>query len=205
MASKQLEKPVAKDAAVPAATEKRAREELQDDDDANAADQVKKAKTTVGEKLADGSVAFDLSAKKQVTVRSWKSAVLVDLREYYEAGGERKPGKKGISLPKDQFKKLMRLASDVNAALAEVQDDEPGAYSAEKLKDAEEGAVAFALSSKRRVTVRKFKSMLLVDIREFYESDGVQKPGSKGLSLTRDQWNKLQALHDDILAAVDTL
>ena len=33
-----------------------------------------------------------------VDVRDFKGKTLVDIREYYDAGGELKPGKKGISL-----------------------------------------------------------------------------------------------------------
>jgi len=32
----------------------------------------------------------------------------------------------------------------------------------------------------------------LVDIREYFEKDGVLRPGLKGLSLRRSEWNKLK-------------
>ncbi|EQC29404.1 hypothetical protein SDRG_12867 [Saprolegnia diclina VS20] len=215
MASKQLTKPttatkqapVGQTKQAPVGQTKRAREE-DDDGDAQAHgedEHVKKTKTTRGEKLEDGSIAFDLSAKKQVTVRSWKNTIFVDVREYYDAGGERKPGKKGISFSKDQYKKIAELTADIHAAIAEVQDDIAGDYAHAKLKGAEEGSIAFAVSTKRRATIRKFKSMLLIDFREFYDKDGVQMPGSKGISLSIDQWNKFQELADDIEAAVASM
>ncbi|KDO34374.1 hypothetical protein SPRG_01510 [Saprolegnia parasitica CBS 223.65] len=206
MASKQLAKPTTSAKQATVVEKKRARENDDDDGHEHGEDEdVKKTKTTRGEKLGDGSIAFDLSAKKQVTVRSWKSTILVDVREYYDAGGERKPGKKGISFSKDQYKKIAALTADINAAIAEVKDDIAGDYTHAKLESAEEGAIAFAVSAKRRATIRKFKSMLLIDFREFYDKDGAQMPGSKGISLSIDQWKKFQELAEDIEAAVASL
>lgn len=64
---------------------------------------------------------MDLGKKKRVTVRSFKGAssfmsqdmsiahlvkgtTLVDIREYYGAEGDEKPGKKGISLTVEQVR-----------------------------------------------------------------------------------------------------
>ena len=43
------------------------------------------------DKIALGRMRF-------VDVRDFKGQTLIDIREYYDAGGELKPGKKGISL-----------------------------------------------------------------------------------------------------------
>ncbi|CAJ0645976.1 6680_t:CDS:2 [Entrophospora sp. SA101] len=55
------------------------------------------------------------------------------------------------------------------------------------------------LSEKKRVTVREWKNMVLIDIREFFEVDGgTPMPTKKGISLQLDQWDKLKSLVDDI-------
>lgn len=47
---------------------------------------------------SDEGVVFELSSKRRVTVRKWRSAVLIDIREYYDDNGVSKPGKKGASV-----------------------------------------------------------------------------------------------------------
>ena len=52
--------------------------------------------TTSGEKY------IDLGKKKRATVREFKGTVFLDIREYYGADDQEKPGKKGISLTLEQ-------------------------------------------------------------------------------------------------------
>lgn len=68
-----------------------------------------------------------------------------------------------------------------------------------------ESFLPLQLSPKRRVTVRSFRSGVLVDIREFYDQDGVSKPGRKGISLSKVQWVALQELATDISDAANRL
>ncbi|KAK0485979.1 transcriptional Coactivator p15-domain-containing protein [Armillaria novae-zelandiae] len=54
------------------------------------------------------------------------------------------------------------------------------------------------LGKKKRATVRSFKGMPLLDVREFYGQSGEEKPGKKGISLSLEQWNTLKKGVDTI-------
>jgi hypothetical protein len=78
----------------------------------------KKAKT---KKSDDDSAEkfWDLGKNKAVSVSEFKGQVFVNIREYYndKESGERKPGKKGIALSKEQWKVLKSVISKVDAGL----------------------------------------------------------------------------------------
>lgn len=63
-----------------------------------------------------------LDNKKQVTVRKFNNINLVDIREFYEdkVTKEKKPGKKGISLTEEVWKKLMNAREEIDEALEEL-------------------------------------------------------------------------------------
>jgi len=57
----------------------------------------------------------------------------------------------------------------------------------------EDGETLYPLSALRNVSVKSFRGKVLVNIREYYEKDGKQLPGKKGISLTNEQWEKLKS------------
>lgn len=59
---------------------------------------------------------MQLSAKRRVTARIFRSAVLIDIREYYDKDGKTLPGNKGISLSKTQWIALQELEPDITEA-----------------------------------------------------------------------------------------
>ncbi|KAG8932889.1 hypothetical protein FRC03_012885 [Tulasnella sp. 419] len=82
-----------------------------------------------------------------------------------------------------------------------IDSDEDVGSGSTKVKANEQGEKYVQLGTKRRVTVRSFNGKPMVDIREFYEKDGKELPGKKGISLSAEQW---QAFKDSI-ATIDEL
>ncbi|XP_054714604.1 activated RNA polymerase II transcriptional coactivator p15-like isoform X2 [Uloborus diversus] len=66
----------------------------------------------------------------------------------------------------------------------------------------DEDSNMFKLSKMRYVNVREFRGKIMVDIREYYDSDGDLKPGRKGICLNMEQWNALKEQIDSIDQAV---
>lgn len=61
------------------------------------------------------------------------------------------------------------------------------------------------LSSKRRISVRFFRAAVLIDLREFYDQDGMSKPGKKGISLSKEQWESLCEVQEEVSEAASQL
>ncbi|XP_065059609.1 activated RNA polymerase II transcriptional coactivator p15-like [Rhopilema esculentum] len=62
-------------------------------------------------------------------------------------------------------------------------------------EESDEEVTVWELGKRRKVSINNFKGRLLVDIREYYETDdGTEKPGKKGISLSVDQWKKLKEI-----------
>jgi hypothetical protein len=57
---------------------------------------------------SDRNQLLDLSNKRRISVRKFRGAVIVDIREYFTPKGSKdlKPTKKGISLPLEQWIQL---------------------------------------------------------------------------------------------------
>lgn len=84
---------------------------------------IKSKTTSTSNENENDEPTFELSGKRRVTVRKFRSSILIDIREYYEdkASGEDRPGKKGISLTKEQYEKLKELMPEIDAALSKMK------------------------------------------------------------------------------------
>lgn len=66
-------------------------------------------------------------------------------------------------------------------------------------KKNEYGEPYWLLSQHRRLTVRKWRSSTLIDLREYYTgADDKELPGKKGISLSVEQWNQLKAVMENV-------
>jgi len=126
---------------------------------------------------------FSLSKDRKISVSEFKGRKFVNIREYYDAGGEMKPGRKGIALSREQWDMFTQVKDDVSKAVA----------SDEKSWD---------LGKNKRVSLNEFKGKVLFDIREYYDAGGQLKPGKKGISLSREQWDIVHSVSDDITSAI---
>ncbi|KAF9531662.1 transcriptional Coactivator p15-domain-containing protein [Crepidotus variabilis] len=70
---------------------------------------------------AEGDQYIDLGKKKRAVLRSFKGIPLLDIREYYGAEGEEKPGKKGISLQLEQWHELRDSASTIDQLFTQLK------------------------------------------------------------------------------------
>lgn len=84
---------------------------------------------------------------------------------------------------------------DVEDLFGDSADDDTKATKPKKTKKAT-GDEIYEIGSKKKVAVGSFKGMILVNIREYYtdKNTGEEKPGSKGIALTVEQWNNLKAV-----------
>lgn len=102
-------------------------------------------------------------------VRLRADALTASHAECVQKDGERKPTKKGIMLTASEWSALAGGLPTLQEAQA--RGESPS-------------NVIVPLSTSRRASLFAAKSGLLVDVREWYDKDGEQKPGSKGVSLS---------------------
>ncbi|PYI09075.1 PC4-domain-containing protein [Aspergillus sclerotiicarbonarius CBS 121057] len=90
---------------------------------------------------SNGDRYWEISKARRVTVSSFRGKTMVNIREYYEKDGQELPGKKGISLPMDQFSSLVSLLPDIETALQENGESipRPNYTSGNKMSVAEKG------------------------------------------------------------------
>lgn len=69
-------------------------------------------------KAKDGEPEFwTLEKMRRVRINEFRGRKMVDIREYYEKGGEVLPGKKGICLSALQWNKLMEYKDEITEAI----------------------------------------------------------------------------------------
>lgn len=62
---------------------------------------------------------------RRVTISKFRGKTLVNLREYYEKDGQELPGKKGISMPMDQFAAFVKILPDIEKCLEDQGESLP--------------------------------------------------------------------------------
>lgn len=68
--------------------------------------------------------SFQLSNNRYLTISEFKNKVRVDIREYYiDNAGERKPGKKGISLSLEEWNKITENMDQIEQSIQVVSGD----------------------------------------------------------------------------------
>eukprot|EP00834_Sanchytrium_tribonematis_P007233 NODE_625_length_5289_cov_0.416956.p8 type:complete len:107 gc:universal NODE_625_length_5289_cov_0.416956:4485-4165(-) len=78
----------------------------------------KKRKFSEPERNENDEPFWNLSSTRKITIREWKGKAMIDLREYYSRDdGTLAPGKKGITLSLEQYKKLKDLLEEIDAEL----------------------------------------------------------------------------------------
>lgn len=88
-----------------------------------ASDKPAKAVKTDKTESSSEEFSFELSGKRRVTVRKYRSSVLIDIREFYEdkTSGEMRPGSKGIALSKEQYSALKELLPEIDKAIKKIE------------------------------------------------------------------------------------
>ncbi|EFX65953.1 hypothetical protein DAPPUDRAFT_65100, partial [Daphnia pulex] len=61
------------------------------------------------------------------------------------------------------------------------------------------------LDNQRVLKVQSWRGKTFIDIREYYEKDGKQLPGKKGISLNSTQWNKLKSIISEVDEALEAI
>jgi hypothetical protein len=100
----------------------------EDDDIPKSTTKTSKKTKTAGEgesgKDAEGNPFWTLSNTRRVGLSEFKGRTFVNIREYYtDAAGDLKPGKKGISLPLEQYSALLAAVPAINTHLREQGHD----------------------------------------------------------------------------------
>ena len=99
---------------------KREREKEKEKEKENKKEKEKKSKNN-DIIVEENEIKFILDNKKRITVHKFKGQIKVDIREFYESNGEMKPGKKGISLSLDNWKKLKGFIDNIDESIDNIK------------------------------------------------------------------------------------
>lgn len=133
---------------------------------------------------ADVSEMKNIGVNRYVGILEFKGKKYLNIREYYEDSGGLKPGKKGVSLVRDQWNNLRESFFDIDEKMFTATDED---------------VCPIDLGRNKRVRVTKFKGKwLLIDIRETYMKDGEECPGKKGIALKPEQYGRIKELQEEI-------
>ncbi|XP_024379708.1 RNA polymerase II transcriptional coactivator KIWI isoform X1 [Physcomitrium patens] len=92
-----------------------------------------------------------------------------------------------------------------NATNHSDEDEEGTNHNQKTISGDGDSVVAVELSRNRKVVVKKFKGKVFVDIREFFNKEGNELPGKKGISLPLDQWKMFQSHFTGIQELIQSL
>jgi len=126
---------------------------------------------------------LDIGHNRFVQVKCFKGKQYLDIREYFNSAKGLMPGKKGVTLKREQWNSFRDAFFDIDekCQTAGAEDEEP-----------------MDLGLNKRIAVSKFKAKyLLIDIREMYDKDGEQRPG-KGIALKPENYNKIKEYQNEI-------
>uniref|UniRef100_A0A914CQ03 Transcriptional coactivator p15 (PC4) C-terminal domain-containing protein n=1 Tax=Acrobeloides nanus TaxID=290746 RepID=A0A914CQ03_9BILA len=98
---------------------------VRDDDDEEEEKTTAKSapsKKSKYQKNDEGAEMIPIGRDRFVTVREFKGKALVDIREFYEdkKDGKLKPGRKGISLSREQYIDLKGIMGEIDARLNDI-------------------------------------------------------------------------------------
>ncbi|XP_044727521.1 RNA polymerase II transcriptional coactivator [Chrysoperla carnea] len=74
-------------------------------------------KSSAKESNSEEDLSWPIDKRRFVKLREFNRKWMVDIREYYDADGDLKPGKKGIALSIPQWQKLKEIVDEVDEAI----------------------------------------------------------------------------------------
>ena len=130
----------------------------------------------------NSSKAFQLNKNRFVSISEFRGQVRVDIREFYfDDNGDRRPGKKGISLSMDEWNKLKSHLPKIDKAIKGIDDSasDDSDHKHKKKKSSESDSEEEAKSSKKAKLTK-------VDTDSDEESDEPKKKSKKSKNLSSD-------------------